>query len=1334
MPHLLARVAGYIDYYQTNQPGFDDEPRIHPIEGTVMDDPMRDDNSDDNGLLEYQSDDESDNEDPLKSLQHLTAYWKPRCGDITVLLPMYAQEITRLTGTDIFAEEAEKRCRLYQGDFNLAGEKLLRLEPLLETFKKQRDNESLTSSGNLLVWPPQEKDAKMQFVHITSEHPAYSRVIVNKMEQTLFRKVIGEIRPCTRSFDYELPANLYLDGISPTSEVQASRVWDGFLFHSFGNPGNMDPIISSNPASADNSDRGTVKDPDEERIAAWTTKVVGGADPEIAPEVPVEPTHPTRRRVVLDSDSEDDEPSVRMGQSQLIGSQAMKAPQQSEMPRNATPEPPSDLLSLLSSPARSVSNQVMGSLVDKDSIQKDLLDDPTASPKVAISQNVGLESPSDLVSLVSDSPHSTTKPATGSTSITTTAEYNGLANQDLLSGDSPPRVAAHDNTSTRDRVAITSHSSNLPTSIVEDQLLELSSTEPLPGQTLTATDMPASLSLAAGTAEPKAEHAVQSAAPTPPLSTPATPPQADAAASSSPRPTFDPKAYGGPSPKLRRGQNVHLGSREGTNPRYRASTRGGRGQTSGGSYSQAVSRGQHPIPRGPQLQRGSNIRRPPIVAGSASSDGDLGGRAESRQSDLVDTRSPTTNTSPRIPPGFESHVPLVRAQPSPGSQPQTSNSVPNIMDEPIQPPGYAPHPRDSRSRSGTHASGESRIRFSNEGADYQATHVPKLNQAVLRERSLQAAMAAVEARRNAQGQASANKKAEDEEKPAVHSTMRQQGKNPGKKPVKQETKAEAAARRAQALLDAHGPVPAKAPPKPESSNSQSEPMSTWKKRQIRKNTTIADGHPEIVEDITRKRQCDKLIPQLEPLFEICRAFNGRVSFEVAFGQVLIFPGPRLSDQQYHNVIDWEDLFEPKPTRTPCTTTFTKILTTNGADVDRALELKGPSTGANVKLWNTTPAHQSVSYEFSCQSRSNEDFLILVDESGKHELRKGLVTVGMINMHVPAQIWDASAILSGHLKWFEPPEVLKKSAATFVNSLYIVPEREKLMIVFRQPNDHEVQIRNLIVKRVTFHACNLAGYEDIQLKVVESKSLMFKVHPQDKKLWQGYEGTKEEYEQLSQDGRIHYEMSLVHTGINQVLAQNEELVIGELTPAETTGQSLVDRAAIRSLLDIAVHMLSKIDFVGMHNFGTQLRLDVEEERRRKQLEASLGPKGKSILHAPTRIGVPPVSRLHHPNPASHMSGAGAGAGGGGFGSASQIATTIKPPVHGVRLNTVAEVFEDVDGSRYMLGMGGARIPVAEEALPSASTVMPDDSASQVGGRQAKFYAPWSAESPRIDGFW
>jgi hypothetical protein len=132
LPNLLARMSNYINFNLSHQPGFEDEPRIRAMEGTFIQDFIGDDKSYDNGLLEYhQSDEESEGQDALENLQHLIAYWKPRGGDIRILPHIYAQEITRLTGSSLFAEEAEKRYRLFHGDFHLAREKLLKLEPLL---------------------------------------------------------------------------------------------------------------------------------------------------------------------------------------------------------------------------------------------------------------------------------------------------------------------------------------------------------------------------------------------------------------------------------------------------------------------------------------------------------------------------------------------------------------------------------------------------------------------------------------------------------------------------------------------------------------------------------------------------------------------------------------------------------------------------------------------------------------------------------------------------------------------------------------------------------------------------------------------------------------------------------------------------------------------------------------------------------------------------------------------------------------------------------------------------------------------------------------------------
>ena len=110
---------------------FDEEERLKPMEGTVTDEYIRDTKSYDGPLGDWLPDVDSDGQDALESLQHLTAFWTPRNGDVKILPPLYAQQIMNLTGTSIYFAEAEKRCRLFQGQFLTALEKLQRLEPLL---------------------------------------------------------------------------------------------------------------------------------------------------------------------------------------------------------------------------------------------------------------------------------------------------------------------------------------------------------------------------------------------------------------------------------------------------------------------------------------------------------------------------------------------------------------------------------------------------------------------------------------------------------------------------------------------------------------------------------------------------------------------------------------------------------------------------------------------------------------------------------------------------------------------------------------------------------------------------------------------------------------------------------------------------------------------------------------------------------------------------------------------------------------------------------------------------------------------------------------------------
>jgi hypothetical protein len=135
MQDFLTRMAGYIEYQLSAPPALDDEPRIWPLQGTVIEDLIPQDLTADRALLQYDSDTESSDGDALEPMQHMTAYWKPQSGDISILPPMYAKEIAQLTGSSLFAEEAEKRYRILQGNIQLAHEKLGRLEPLLVRFR-----------------------------------------------------------------------------------------------------------------------------------------------------------------------------------------------------------------------------------------------------------------------------------------------------------------------------------------------------------------------------------------------------------------------------------------------------------------------------------------------------------------------------------------------------------------------------------------------------------------------------------------------------------------------------------------------------------------------------------------------------------------------------------------------------------------------------------------------------------------------------------------------------------------------------------------------------------------------------------------------------------------------------------------------------------------------------------------------------------------------------------------------------------------------------------------------------------------------------------------------
>jgi hypothetical protein len=543
---------------------------------------------------------------------------------------------------------------------------------------------------------------------------------------------------------------------------------------------------------------------------------------------------------------------------------------------------------------------------------------------------------------------------------------------------------------------------------------------------------------------------------------------------------------------------------------------------------------------------------------------------------------------------------------------------------------------------------------------------------------------------------------------SVHDTMRQQAPKPGKK-GKQTTPKLTEKERKQRLDEVLGEIQSKMP-LPVTTSTSAEPMSARKMQALKKNPEIdPETASRLTADHLSSRQTTNLIQCLEPLFAAGRGFPGDLNFEIQLGQALIANSKLATngDVQLFTIKNWEKMFGPS-VQQPVATAFTNILTRNGHDVDRMLKMKPPRSldgrGPEKLFDELKPGPAKISYEFHCQNKECVEFWIVVDGTGEHSIQKGTSTIGTVNLHYPANIWDARAILHGTAIFCEPDEETMEIVESFMQSVY-VPAQEAASITYRQPAENDMTVRSVRVKRTSLHNCYVA--EDVQLQIVESKELFNRFHTRDKKLTQAFEKA---HQDMFQNDRIHYEVSLVHVGINETLKQNLTLQTGKLTEG-VTGNQLLKARAIQNMLDIVSHIVSKIDWVGINNNGTLLRIIQEEQERSARIASTLPGT--------------------HPTPS--FAGMTSTAAGG--------ATAIRSNLHGIRMNTRAEVGYDADRNPVFIGMGGAQIPIAateEELNVPASELAPKDSASNVGVGNAQTYVPNAAyargQAARGPNFW
>jgi hypothetical protein len=164
------------------------DPTIKALEGSVLRTGLdySHTQNEEPGLLDISGNNKTAN-DPLQALEHLTAYWHPRNGNIDILTTAIAEKLGKVTEYySIYPEKSRGRVRLVGGAFNMALRKLQTLEPLLEMQHAKRPPETtktdtIKTDTNVLLMTGDELNGVICFEPIDEPaHPAFRRVIAEQ--------------------------------------------------------------------------------------------------------------------------------------------------------------------------------------------------------------------------------------------------------------------------------------------------------------------------------------------------------------------------------------------------------------------------------------------------------------------------------------------------------------------------------------------------------------------------------------------------------------------------------------------------------------------------------------------------------------------------------------------------------------------------------------------------------------------------------------------------------------------------------------------------------------------------------------------------------------------------------------------------------------------------------------------------------------------------------------------------------------------------------------------------------------------------------------------------
>ena len=1325
VPVFVSTFKEYLDHQHNLQHHVEQDisasPRLRPIEGTTLREDFVLDQIQALGnqlisLEEVSSDSEDDTTPSHRDGTMPRAYWQPKRSKIDILSTAVAQEIAQLTGSFLDPELSRNRVRIHSGNFNDALRRLTNLEPLLvriarrgsytdsnkyfqERFATNRNNSNHVAAGNVLVIREADIETRFRLTRTVLGQERAIRIIVSdSAKATIENKCIEELRYYDENNQLTIPSNLTLNaiGAKATSELDEPRIWANFKYPKIGKDlAPQSSSLSKIVRPARSVLSGTV---------VGSSKFLSLKDNDQIRQWTTDVTEP------IDPDSAPPAPPVEESvvQSRRQRKVAVDSDDEDDdaIVKNEN-NIRSDIVPLPTPPGLRAGSTIDRLMQGADDDERSVVD-VVQSSRQRIVRNDSDDSVDDDTSVNNKAEDTENIPPDGPKAepapillIGTSRRTSALANGD-------DRASLQDNfdggTGSIGSLRSKPSASVTNVSIPMDKSRRMASSESSRRQIL------------------RESRVVNLRTPFQ-LSTPSRGPNNPRSAS---------LASTGVNPLERNSPNTFVAHEP---LRIKTTDTTSRSRQQQGSSQDLL------IDFEEETQISSHTYPPPGLGITNTPSRDLSSRnvANPTLLDLNDRNNSVTQPSlkPHAAPGgrnvsaIDSRQEIRQARRSISTQ----NGDSSALNGPV-----APQP------PGLNMAAITKAALAKHRKQQEETRMKEAAEETRRKQHQnQATVKAVERER----------KDPDSPPPVLRKTMRNTAPNPGKKsknqkPVKQETAKEKRERIAKVKQEAFGDMPASAQPRPQIS----QPAAATKPEQ---GTNRAKGIPKIETAVTDV-QVKALVDQLKPLFDCSRAFPGLLKFELQLGKVLLQYESDTEGKTW-SFKRWNEFFAAEGHRQSKPSYFTNIITRNGADTDRLLNIKDNDKNP---IFSEQPELTSISYEFHCQSKDNQEFWVVVDQSGSHSVRKAISTVGFVNLHFPGQVWDASATLHGALSLSHllKPETEQEIEA-FVKSIFIRPAYTKLEIRYRLPNTSEVNIRKLVVRRVSTHECQLPGRGDLALQITEVKQLYHGFRKDDKRLAIGFE---KKWVDMVDIDRVQYEVSILSKSISKAFADhNTNLSAGDVTNPDLTGQSLLQSSKIELLLDLVTLVLSKTDWLGFHNFGTLKRKEMEEAERQRNRLHSLGAPGASIIMPATsnaNQNVPPLAstpsgrlqpyRTPNNTNISHTELPRNSNSNGQFANGS---TSAQPRfhVHGVRANTEATYFEE-DGRWYRYGVGAAHVPVTEAEVISrglrrradvlteervntedenefldgrgvetddvygdpASVLGPDDSSSQVGG--------------------